>query len=602
MTGRLAGRAWARRAWLLIAIAGCRGFADHGVAPDAAEVAGEDAGAAALPRLIAPLSMSSVTQQRPTLRWVLGPGEGTPVVDLCADRACATSLPIAVELAADQRSAKPMAALPPGWVYWRVRSVAGDRTRTSATWQIWVGAASASTAVDTSHGAILDVNGDGYADVVTGSYDRDTIYLYLGSATASATGWNDPASALRIALVNPDGALAAFGLTVANAGDVNGDGFGDFLVGAPNAALDVGAAHVYLGSAAPSAEAWNGASPAARLDLASPDGDNTRYSAGLDGAGDVNGDGYADFVIGAYLATTSGGVAHVYLGGPVTSAAAWNGASPPGRIDLANPDGDSAEFGQAVAGVGDVDGDGFADVLIGASSAARGGAANLYLGGADPAGGWNGPATGRRIDLVEPSGRQGQFGWAVTSGGDVNGDGYADFVIAVPGQNAIHVYLGTATPSATSWSAASSADRVDVKGPANASPTFAYTVALAGDINRDGYMDLLAEGSSGGEGACLYLGGAAPVAAQWTGAGAPRRIELARPATAGTNFGEVTDTAGDINGDGYLDFVVGSLGDVVTPGSALGHVYLGGPLPSATAWNGASPAQRIELVIPADAP
>src|SRR5215475_10844352 len=69
-------------------------------------------------RLIAPLSMSTVTQQRPLLRWALSKVEHEPIVDLCKDRSCATPLPITAVVSGDHFSAMPSAPLPPGWVFW----------------------------------------------------------------------------------------------------------------------------------------------------------------------------------------------------------------------------------------------------------------------------------------------------------------------------------------------------------------------------------------------------------------------------------------------------------------------------------------------------
>ena len=93
----------------------------------------------AQPRLIAPLSTSSVTQQQPTLRWELGAGTGTSFVDLCKDRGCTTPISgVTAVIAGDNVSAKPSAALPAhGWVFWRVRVVNGSNSTTSATWQFW---------------------------------------------------------------------------------------------------------------------------------------------------------------------------------------------------------------------------------------------------------------------------------------------------------------------------------------------------------------------------------------------------------------------------------------------------------------------------------
>src|SRR5262249_26869667 len=96
------------------------GDSDASVSADAAP------GVAAVPRLIAPMSTSTVTQQRPTLHWVLGAGGGTANVDLCRDRACSQLLTNGVDVAVDQASATVKSPLPAGWIYWRVRMVTGS--------------------------------------------------------------------------------------------------------------------------------------------------------------------------------------------------------------------------------------------------------------------------------------------------------------------------------------------------------------------------------------------------------------------------------------------------------------------------------------------
>lgn len=92
--------------------------------------------------------------------------------------------------------------------------------------------------------------------------------------------WNSDAAARRIALTNPDSSAADFGVTVASAGDVNGDGYSDFVVGADNAIATIGTAHVFLGTSAPRATTWSG-SGARRIDLTSPDLENAFFGTSV---------------------------------------------------------------------------------------------------------------------------------------------------------------------------------------------------------------------------------------------------------------------------------------------------------------------------------
>ena len=150
--------------------------------------------------------------------------------------------------------------------------------------------------------------------------------------------------------------------------DVNGDGFADVLVGAVGGGYgDAGRAYVYLGGQGGPAQ-----SPATILTGDAPG----RYFGGsVASAGDVNGDGFADVVIGSVGASGGSGQMYLHLGG------ATGLASSPATTITGN-DGFTSNFGGSVASAGDVNGDGYADVVVGAYSAAAGGRAYLFLGGA----------------------------------------------------------------------------------------------------------------------------------------------------------------------------------------------------------------------------
>lgn len=570
------------------------------------------------PRLIAPASVSRVTRQTPTLRWVLGDSEGDPVVELCKDRACARPLPIATAIADDRQSAVPTAPLPIGWVYWRVRVLRGGEEAVSATWQFWVGRAPSATPpdVDTSGAAIFDVNGDGYADLLVAAPGArpagapgGVVHVYLGSAMPSAGEWNAASSGRRIDVLVPADIPQLSNLSLSAVGDVNGDGFADFVVGAPfvgdGAGAFPGVAYLYLGAPSPSAERWNGGSPPDRIELADPDGPNATFGRPAVGLGDVDRDGYADFLV----ASSAFGFmqpAHVYLGSAAPGPAGWTGVAPPRRIDLSNPAGVNAVFTTA-ASAGDVNGDGFADFALGTSVGVGSdeGAAHVYLGSATPGGAtWNGDSPGARIDIASPDGPGSRF-YFVGSAGDVNGDGLADLLIGAGGAagrlGAAHVYLGARDPAAA-WAAGATAARIDLTSPDSTMTRFGDVVSCAGDVNSDGLSDFVVSGfsadftASNAGTAHVYFGMRMPSPGSWNGASPMQRIDVIAPDGAMSQYGDRPALAGDINGDLAEDFVVSSL-DAAGEAGAV-YVYFGGVTPSAFGWNGAAPASRLTILGP----
>ena len=204
-------------------------------------------------------------------------------------------------------------------------------------------------------------------------------------------------------------------------------------------------------------------------------------------AGDVNGDGFADVIVGFGAAWVS-----LYLGG------ATGLATTPASTITGPDDNSSADFGNSVAGAGDVNGDGFADVVVGSPGSngpdgGVGGTGRIYVYLGSAAGLVSTPA-----NLINGLDRLGEFGNAVESAGDVNGDGYSDVIVGAEGANnmdgRVYVYLGSATGLATSPAS------VLMLG-SGMGTSFGSTVAGAGDVNGDGYADVVV----GGNGGAVYL-------------------------------------------------------------------------------------------------
>jgi hypothetical protein len=383
-------------------------------------------------------------------------------------------------------------------------------TMTGASAGDWLGVTVASAG---------DVNGDGYPDVIVGApYSNGTgrAYVFFGGPAADG-----------VADLTLTGASSGdfFGISVASAGDVNGDGYADVIVGAENAGA--GRAYVYYGGP--------GADAVADLTLVgATSGDHFGHS--VSSAGDVNGDGHADVIVGAEFASGTGR-AYVYYGGP--------GADSVADVTLTGAAADD-RFASSVGSVGDVNGDGSADVIVGAKFNDAGGldAGRAYIF-------YGGPGIDAVPDLTLTGASAGaNFGYSVASAGDVNGDGHPDIIVGAPsdgGTGRAYIYYGGAALDAI-------AD-VTLTG-FETGGFFGVSVSSAGDMDADGYGDVLvgadlSDGNTGTDSgrAYVYFGGvSADTTPDLTLAGA----------AAHDLFGVSVSSAGDINGDGHSDVIVGA--------------------------------------------
>jgi hypothetical protein len=189
------------------------------------------------PRPLSPLSTSSVSSRQPTLRWVASSDQAETRVELCTDRAMTAGC---TTIDAVGRGVAPPLALAVGTWFWRLRARVGTSVGAPGpVWQFVVGFGS--TLADTSWGTTPDVNGDGYADVLVGAFGTlgsptgtiGTVQVFASGPGGLATS---PTTTLRGA------ADRQFGWSVASAGDVDGDGFADVIVGTLSSRSSIGAA------------------------------------------------------------------------------------------------------------------------------------------------------------------------------------------------------------------------------------------------------------------------------------------------------------------------------------------------------------------------
>lgn len=390
---------------------------------------------------------------------------------------------------------------------------------------VWT--ASGQPGADREFGASIavagDVNGDGFDDVLVGSSGwgpnmngQGRAALYLGSSSGLAT---TPAWTLQ----GEEGG-AALGASVSSAGDFNADGFDDVMIGEPGygGVNGGGRVRIFFGSRRwiRPGPVWSliGSEPAALGNIIAP-------------AGDVNGDGAADILIGTRSATW------LFLGhsGRPDERPEWTG--PPSSV---------------VAGIGDINGDGFDDVALETDAGTE-----VYLGsptGLGATSSWTGPRA------ISVSGR-----------GDVNGDGISDLLLGPPDiiERRVQLFLGSprGLGSTPRWQVSSEGGYF-----------FGVSVSL-GDVNADGHADI-AVATPGGVQVYLSELGAPSYRPDWRG-------DLARyPAIS-------VVALGDVDGDGSGEVLTSNPNVVVDGQYGQAYLYKLGPAYPAPAIMHEAPATLI---------
>jgi len=364
-----------------------------------------------------------------------------------------------------------------------------------------------------------DVDGDGDEELLMSAYNNtspvdSSAWLFAGSSAGLAT---TPTAAWSATAVS-------FGYSLAHVGDLNGDGYADAVVGAPDYGSGSGRAWWYAGSASGLPDSPSGALGARDF--------GGQFAYALDGAGDVNNDGYDDLLIGAPDAG-AGGEAYLYLG-----SASGPSAAPATTL----PGATGSSLGYALTGAGDMNGDGYDDVAV-----SHGGVVGFAV--------YPGSASGLSSTAALSVTLSPTLGYALDGGQDFNEDGYDDLLVADPdsGDGLVYAFHGGASLSGT--------PAATLSGPSG-STSFGDAVAAAGDIDGDGYADAAVGHSSFGANAgrvTVYTGSAS---------GLSTTASTTLAGSGAEELGYALSAAGDVNSDGYADLLVGAPGNSSDKGAA----------------------------------
>jgi len=440
-----------------------------------------------------------------------------------------------------------------------------------------------------------DINNDGYDDIIIGAYYKNNrqgaAYVIYGGQESSFSDLDLSTTSLDPLttgfMITGNAAGDYFGFAVNTAGDINNDGYDDIIIGAHFKNSDQGAAYVIYGGdkSAMSNIALDltALNPLTTGFMITGNAAGDQLGVSVSTAGDINNDGYDDIIVGANAKNNDQGAAYVIYGGAKSTmtniALSVTPLTPTSTGFMITGKATNNLFGISVSTAGDINNDGYHDIIVGAhfTNSYRGEAYVIYGGAKSSMSNialtsttLNPTSTGFTI-----AGNTGDYlGASVSTAGDINNDGYDDIIIGTfiknSYQGAAFVIYGGEKSTMSNW---------DFSLGATLNPTstgfvltgnaagdyFARSVSKAGDINNDGYDDIIvgAPNKNSNQGVAYVIYGGAKSTRSNIDLSSTTLDPLTTGFTitgnaAGDYFGISASTTGDINNDGYDDIIIGA--------------------------------------------
>ncbi len=363
-----------------------------------------------------------------------------------------------------------------------------------------------------------DVNGDGLDDLIVGAYTADSSggtnagksYVIFGKKDSTVIELSAIASGTGGFVINGENAGNESGFPVSTAGDVNGDGLDDLIVGAhlanPNGKSNAGKSYIIFGKKDNAAINLSAVASGTGGFVINGENADDKSSISVSNAGDVNGDGLDDLIIGAFEADVSGksnaGKSYVIFGKKDSTAidlSAIASGSGTGGFVINGEDVDDIS-GRSVSNAGDVNGDGLDDLIVGAKHAdpdskSNAGKSYVVFGKTDSTAiNLSAIASGTGGFVINGENVDDVSGNSVSTAGDVNGDGLNDLIVGARGKlkaGKFYVIFGKKDNTTIDLSAIASGTGGFVINGENVSGFSGISVSTAGDVNGDGLDDLI---------------------------------------------------------------------------------------------------------------